>query len=785
MKTRVRVGTRALAPLAALLLIASAGRVCAEDLPKISELNQPKEKQGAAAADEKKAAYPAKLEAGDANLAAADLLPPNPYFYIQASSGEALFKALGDTKFFSLLKDRKFSAFLSDNPFNLANLFIDLPGAYAKPESVNACGGLLDFIKNFSGTPGSVTLAAYRGDEKGPQVVFLAAMPGLERKEPFERLQALKDVFLAANPSFKAQDADHGDDYVDVVSGEKAELAVGMVRNYAVACTSGAFARNLIDTARRGGGSLGTSPAYLELAPKTSPASQVRGFVDMRALLAEVSANELPGAVEMLDFACDVAGRGKKDGIIYYDLSVTETGTLEHLVSPAAVETEAGELPGIPARLLQVCKPSDPAAALTTTKLVPYQPDFFLAAFVKPGAFADLLEQSQQPFGGSAYATQLAISIPESLRSPSRGILRQIKGNIDALLTGEIAMALLPGKDGAPEWLFILSVNNATEAASAVASGEPAETVSGVGIYSLDKERWKKAQCWAVLGQGNIQNLNASQIVVASSGELMQTVIDQAVAVAASLAENRDFQQRAAAIGQGYSLVWYYNLPAQVSRNYIDFNKYVSSFFPRIKTAVSRPPMSLLSDHVCGLIGGVKVESGAGTVSSTFSGPFPAAPALSALLALEMPSWIRERSRRYLSESRLGMGNIWLALQTYATNYGHYPENMDELRRLFPQAQQARNFLTPAAVAKVGLEEAARRSYSYVRSLRPTDEPDMPILYESEPWHDEYRGMLQPQPAEEGPYLQWRLVLTIDGNIRAYTDEEFNRLVLPRIKARE
>ncbi len=762
--------------------------VSAEDLPSIEQLVTPKDKKdkdGNTVDGKKKPEFPRKLEEEETNLEISKLLPPGPFFYFEAGNGEQACANFEKTSVARFLARKKVVKFLRNNPLTLANLFVNLPERYSNSAMLGLYSVGAHFARTFARTDSRVVLAAYKGGTTGPQVIFMADI-GADRKAPYDKLCSLRDKALADYPGIVLEETPKSDDYIDVMrsTDRKGELAFGFVRNYVVVCTNAEFARNLLTVAKAGGAgkSLAGSNAFREISRNTDSSSSLRGFIDLRAMLTEVAVNQLPGATEMLDLGCDLLGRG----VLYYDMKIDGKRLLEHLVSTTRVNADAGERPGVPARIMQVCSGPAEGAVWTTAKIIPYQPEFFLAMRVKPGVFADLMA-APQPLGSSAYSTQISITIPAALRAPE-GFLQILKPDADRLMTGEVAMALLPVHEDKRPWIFVMALQDAPATIKALAVQEPAQNISGLNIYSLDPQHWQQMPCWVVISQSTFQNLGTSQLVLASSGNLLHTVIDQTTAVAASLAENKDFTTQLTALGDGQSVIWYYNLPGVISREYVNLPVILRTYFPPLGNISNRPPMSLVNKYFSGIAGGVRVKPEDLACRSTMVGPLPTIPALAGLLGVGMPQWIRERARMYLSKSRQNLGRIWLELQTYATQRGHYPESMEELRRLFSRFQQRNLFVSLAAVEQKGLEEAARNSYTYVLGLRPTDEPDRPILYESAPWHYEYTGMMRPkgpQPMETGDYLRWRLVLQLDGTIRAYTEDEFKKRVLPRIKVEE
>jgi hypothetical protein len=771
--------------LALVLLLSATGAWAEETLPSIG-LPQKEEAKPGAAGEADKEVFPRKLEINEMVQDAGAILPQDPCVYLECANGEESGRIFSSSSFAEFLGDKRISAFFQENPITWQNLFTDLPEPYSRPDKISLFTNGYTLSNSLMSTSGKVALAIYAGEEKA-DAVFLSQV-GRDRKQAFEKLVAWRDAFLGNNPNFLVEEGAHEDDYLDVIRSEErtCELALGIVRDFVVVSTNAELAKRLLSAAADKSGGLAQSPAYLKLGGGTSSQAAAKGFIDLRRLLQYTRLQQLPGAVDMIDFVSDVVGRGRTgQDVIYYDLNVENKSMIEHLVSPAAVDLERNELPGLPARLLQVCQPAPEKWDIGSTRLMPYQPDFFLAAQIKPSTFASLLEVAQ-PFGSSDFATQLAIMLPETVK---RLLTQDLKASTDDILRGEMSLALLPVQDETRPWIFAFDLHSAEKAAEVFAHRTPADETGGVKIFTAaGNDRWEEAECYAVIDQARFQNLPYSYLLVTSSGKLMQNILDQATAISATLKDNKDFADRLAALGGGHSLVWYYNLPAVISHEYQDLAETVNAFFPRIKTITRRPPIPVVSQHMPGVACGVALLQEAEQCRTTLVSPTAVAPTLSGMLALNMPRWVRERARLYLSRSRSNIGKMWLELQTYATQRGHYPESLAEFRELFPKERRASLFACPAAVEKVGYDAALEQSYLYLSGLRTNDEPDLPILYEGAPWHSEYRDMLQPQgpqPTESGPYSQWRLVLHLDGTISAYSEEEFQAEILPRIRARE
>lgn len=766
------------------------------ELPSLKDLVKKKETTEGKKEEEVEQ-IPRDLEIKEANFEAQFLLPPGPLCYMEAPNGKGLSDSLARTNLAMLLDEKKVKAFFRENAIGINDLFTDLPPSYASKAGVRLLVAAKQFATAFVNNPGPVVLAVYKEPGRGINAVLLADI-GRHREKPFRVLEKVRDTFLDQYPNFVVQETPHGDDFVDMIQSDdgSSELAYGIIRNFAVVSTNRRFAKQILRYATKGkeGDALAQSSAYTDLGTYTDGKAQVRGFIDLPAIQKELQSNALPKAAEMMDLSCDVLGRGTKDAqnqpaMAYYDMRAEGIRIIEHVVSPTAAETA-----GFAARLQAVCKPADALGEAgndwISPRLIPYQPDFFVASHLLPSSLKAFLELKEKHFGGSERAKELSAAIPTSLKF----ILKEaIADKSDELLTGEVALALLPlrGEETKRDWIIVMGVRDATAASSQF--GDANTELGGVKIWTRDAE-WKTGQCWGVFDQAQYKHIKSvgrglpsSCLVVASSGALFQELVDQ-VSALTSLADNKDFLAQMKEVGRDNSLIWYLNLPGTVGREYMGILKHLRGFFPRLKSISNLPTMTMINKSTFGIAGGAQVREGQPYVRSTLTSPAPVIPSIAGLMGLHFPRWVRDRSRTQQLASRRKISRIWLALQTYATARGHFPESMQDLQNLFKAGEDRENLFTLEAARDYLGADAKLNSFRYLPGLRATDEPDFPILYEADAWHWDYAdmiGKLEEEGTETGPYQRYRLVLKLSGKIETYTEKEFKKRVMNRIRSRE
>lgn len=564
------------------------------------------------------------------------------------------------------------------------------------------------------------------------------------------------------------------------------ELSMGMVRNYFIIATTQDTALSIREKIEQTGTSatesLGKTDAYRELLGRTDSAAHVRGFVDMEHLLTAFNKVDLAGATEMIDFASDVAGRG----MLYYDYRCDSERVIEHVSSPAL--TGDSKTPGIQPQIARVTEAYTGGSEwmMRLAKGMPYETELMFAANTRPENLAKFLEESQ-PFGISDYSLQMSIEIPEVLREL---LVRRLRGIIGKAMTGEAGMALLPKGEEVTPWVIVFPLNDAKAIEKLLATDQPAATMSGISIYRYGQDP-DTSPAYGILTREFFPKLPADYLAIASNMIGFQGLIDHAT-LGASLAEQEDFIARVKELPDGISAMWYDNLPLTLGSSYrLKVMELAQEVFPpQFRSVSGLPSSSIIRGFLSGMCGGVTVQTGGAVCRSTVISPVGLTPSMTGMMILRLPSWMRQRERVFLSTARANLGKMWMKLQSYATRSGKFPagsnQSMAPIMQLFSAQERDELFNNPAAVTELGVEGARTQAYRYVSGLRTMDEPDFPLIYEAGPWHYEYDGIMRPSgnnfPHESGEYRQWRLVLTLDGRITAYTESEFIHDVLPRIQ---
>ncbi|MBN2713796.1 MAG: hypothetical protein JXR97_15365, partial [Planctomycetes bacterium] len=643
------------------------------DLPSIKDLVKPAagEENTGVAGEEEKPKFPGKLSIEEANLEAQYILPGKPICFIEVPNVMTLTDSFDQTKLAQLLAHEKVKYFFKNTPLGLQGLFTDLPPAYTSQQGIQLIVAGEHFIENFAHKDSRAVLGVYNTEENGLCAAFLINI-GQNRKEPFETLQKARDSFLDEFPNYAMVESDHSDDFIDVIKAddESAELAYGIVRNYVVISTNAAFARAILKSGADGKreDALSSSPEYKDMGSYTDGKAHLRGYLDLRGVLGQIRSSALPTAGDMIDLVTDLIGRGTTregrdgPGLTYYDLTVAGDGVKEHLVSPVAVNTD--EKVGLPARLQAACVPEgelgEGGADWVTPQLVPYQPEFYIAGKVKPTGLSDFLNiRDNMQFGASPYAMELSSAIPASLTKVMNVYIGDAAPKI---LDGEVAFALLPKRNEVRNWVIVLSVKSASSTELRFSGLKAVSESNGVKIHCEESEGWEKKQCWAVFDQSVFKHIksirrgvSSSCLVFTSSGSMMQEIVDQAITIS-SLANNKDFTVRLGGLGENNSVVWYFNVPGMIGREYINTQAIVKRYFPRLKSISNLPPMSLINKESYGVVGGVNVQAGGSYCRSTILGPAPVVPSVVGMMTMQFPVWVRDRSRAYQLDSRARLG---------------------------------------------------------------------------------------------------------------------------------
>lgn len=768
------------------LTIPASGQERAGKLPLISELVAPQEKGGGQTSGEEQEEeedVPRDLATREV-VQSIDVLPTDAFLFLKLINAATFKDEVAQTSLAALLEEKDVVRFLRENPLNLGSLMQDLPEDYSATKTTALYTAGLQLARVFATTPGSLALAGYVGSDQAARVVYLANI-GRERRAAFEALEDRIESLLQQTPDLILQRSpQHREDYLEVMRTGTAldspEIAFGFARNFFFITNDRMLGEDLI--ARAAGQSeeptLADSQAFSRLAAKTAADSAIRGFLALPQLLTLLANGNLLKARDLAEFAGDLTHRG----VLYYDLQADDLALREHLTIPLGLSRATNTLA---ARLTMVCQREAEMTSenLLSPRLMPYQPDLYAALKVRPADMVSLLLEAEL-FGTSATAREVSRSKPTVLRRICEGL----EDKADEILEGEVGVMLMhnPQSEKRPLWLIAMPLRSAAEAEAALAAlGTNSVTVSGIEVYTRTERLAPEDAAWAVFAQtqASFQNLGQSFLVVASSGPVMQTTIDRALGGGAILANNQDFRRQVDSLAGTKSVVLYENLPKAVQTRYpVNLRQLLRECFPRIGTPHALPPLRSISRHLTGIGGAVSITD-ENEVQLTYVSSVGVMPTNALQLLLLVPRWLRVREETALFRARKHLGDLGLALQEYATQHGHFPYSLAgevekrELNALLPAESPLETLLTnPAALLRLeSEEEAASKSYVYVPGLLPSDLPSSVILYTSAPWHHHYRT------DNRQIYEACRLVLTLDGNITAYSEEDFTKHIQDKI----
>ncbi|MHC4886068.1 MAG: hypothetical protein ACYTGH_13390, partial [Planctomycetota bacterium] len=645
----------------------------AEELPLISKMVSREQ-----VAKEKKAAeeakFPRQLSTREAQLDVADLLPGGALLYLEMPSGTVVEKVYEETAMAQITGSRDVKRFLKENPFNFQTLLSDLPVEFSSPGTVTMLQTFSQLMSSYLTIPGMVSFSVYPGEDNEPIIVFLADI-GRDRKATHEQLQAQVEAARSKSGELMLQKAEHTDDYLEILrvgqKGKGVELCYGFIRNYLILANHTAFANALLLRAseKRYEDSLGESQVGSNLAAKTSPKSHLRGFTNLFAILDMAMKNHLPESREAMAQAQGMMA----ETAFYYDLQINARGVVENITVPAA-GAESGAT--VMTRLKAIVRKEGGFALdqIRSTKLMPYNPDRFVALKVKPDDLAALLQEKTFSTTGAGMnlETQLAGSLP-ALKE-----IFGVMGNQAAtLLEGEVGIAVETeaGLDGKSSWTLAIPLKNTGGTVTALAAGSAqSKKIAGLEVYSRSGKINKLEPAWAVFAQTDttFRNLGYSFLVVTSSGFKMERTIDSIVGGRAVLANNRDFQRQMARFTGDSVGVFYDNLLKGVQSNYFQLPSMAKELFPRLVGLHAMPQLTSITKPLFGMSGSLALNSKGEFALSTWS-PFGLMPVTVAETLLSGPMIIRMKEEWLLMQSRKNLAELNLALQEYATQHGHYP----------------------------------------------------------------------------------------------------------------
>ncbi|MCC8189155.1 MAG: hypothetical protein LIP77_00780, partial [Planctomycetes bacterium] len=606
-----------------------------------------------------------------------------------------------------------------------------------------------------------------------------------DRVPAFSTLGERETYFFLANPGSDVLRGNHAGNFLDVwrvkqraVDAATAEVAAGFAENVAIVSNNAGLAARSMDLLA-GGANTADSLWGRRLAASlaTSTSTDAIAFLRMDKLLQGLAATPL-ARQSVVNWA-DFIGHGGRDGeALYYGLEFTPDGARETYLLPVSAQTVSASLVELLAKRLR------PIEGWSTPMVIPYQPNpsMFFAANLEGRQLGGILRQERRLFGSPGSAE--SFTVPDAAR-------HLFTSDILALLRGEIGLAFFPDGDG-QSWLMVLPCSSNPE--PAFIRSEMKVERSGVTINSRDAN-WRENVCWAAISQNIFRRLPGDFLVIASHGDLMLATVDQ-LFNGSTFTNNKDFARAMADAEGNQGLMLYLNIPEIIVRQYPNLSAIMRSLYPRSSGLNSRPPLAMLRRYARGLMAVIApMGEGDDFIRVTVQSPAPSLGMVAAGVVLGFPTSLRQDGRQAMEKSRENLQTLWLRLQLYASRYGHFPETLEdlaaEMRAPGVPNEFIRNlFIAPAALSRLNAREAATQSYQYVSGVTPNDEPDLPIVYEAEPWSEEFTGWYPLTGSgrgrsESGDFVPYRQYIRLDGQVVVMTDKSFRERVLPRLVERE
>jgi hypothetical protein len=428
-----------------------------------------------------------------------------------------------------------------------------------------------------------------------------------------------------------------------------------------------------------------------------------------------------------------------------------------------------------------------PVTRWSAPAVLPYQPNpvFMFLAQLEGRMLGGILRQERRIFGLSRDLEHFSMP-PEARLLLSNDLLE--------ILTGEVALAFYPptsGEEGEQSWIMVLPcTENPTRRLIRSASQVD---YNGGTIMSQEEQEWRTAPCWTPISADAFRRANGNFLVISSEGNLIINTIDQLVS-GQPFTANKDFAASVATAESEHGLLFYYNVPEVVAREYPNLPRIMRSLYPRSSGLNSRPPLALLRRHAKGITGAIApFLPDTSFTRVTVQAPIPTLGALAANILLRFPADLRMQGRAAMAKSRENLQTLWLRLQLYSSRFGHFPETLADLAaemqtNMLPD--EIADILTaPAALGTLTPEEAVAGSYIYTAGITPSDEPDIPVLYESQPWSQDFTGMFPSDadraPSESGDFLPYRQYIRLDGDLNSMPEDRFQARVVRRMEERE
>ncbi len=752
------------------------------DVPTLSELRKPVEEAPVIEDAPPEAPGPVTPEQRRTSLAAH--FPDDPFWYAEVADADQARRQWAASPPGRLLAEPALEQTFRNNRFGLDLLFSDLPASVIDAARIASIATAFDLAEPLAAGAHSLAGAAYLGDDGVFRFLFLMDI-GLDREPAFDVMSRWETTFHLAYPGSTVQRGNRRDrQYLDVITVRgssrmnPAEIALGFIDNLAVVSNDPLLARRAIDLASAGpgaGGSVEASRFGQRLAASRSAATDTAavGFLRIDSLLDRLGGTTAREAVRGW---ADFIGHGGRDGeALYYGVTLDADAVKETLFMPAQGTAASSSLLEVVARRLR------PVSRWTVPAIMPYQPSptLFFAGMMEGRQLGGILRQERRLFG---MAEEEYFLLPAAAR-------RLFTNDLLGVLSGEFGLGFYPGPEGEAMWLLVLPC---TENPDAILPRATSRVDRANAVISSQDSNWRTALTWTTLSSDQFRGLGGHFLVIASQGELVLSAIDQLVA-GSSLMDNRDFTRAMASVEANPGLVFYLNFPEIVIRQYPYFSSLMRGFYPRSSGFNSRPPLSLLRRYAEGVVGSVApVDRDDEFIRLAVRAPVPTLGVAAGGVILGFPRQLRENGRLAMERSRANLQNLWLRLQLFSSRFGHFPDSLDDLRRDMRRSavdNTDNTFIAPAALARLGREEAVSRSYRYLSGVTPNDEPDLPLIYEAEPWSEDFTGMYPTDAnrsrSESGEFVPFRQYIRLDGRIVTMPEQRFQERIVPRMAERE
>lgn len=736
----------------------------------------------------------------------ARLCPPDAVWFVSAPDTNKLSGDWSLSPPGKFLDEPSVQRTIRNNKFGLNFLFLDLPESVITPDRVGSIASSMDLAAALADVSQKMAMAGYVDAEGRFSFAFLFDV-GLDRVPAFEIMTDWETSFYVAYPGADVVRGDHSGNFIDVWTLRSnpntllpASVAAGFAENVAIVSNDEALARRCLGLLN-GGDAVASSTWGRRLAASMPSASSVDivGYLRMDTLLESLK-NE-PIARQMVTSWADYVGYGGKDGeALYYGLQFTPDGSRETILLPVSSQPASSSLIELLAKRLR------PASKWTAPSVMPYQPNpvMFIGAQLEGRQLGGLLRQERRLFGLSGNAEYF--SMPQTLR-------RLFTNDVVAALSGEVGIAFYPegnvslaanqarkeqGEVG-PPWLMVLPCTENPERKLPRAETQVERT--GAMIYSRSSD-WRNTASWTVISNENFRRGSGHFLVIASTGDLVLSVIDQLVS-GSSFADNKDFAGAVAKTEAGHGMIFYVNMPEIAVRLYPNLSYIMRSLYPRSSGFNSRPPLMVVRRYAKGVLGAISPSNsnngggnggnGGNFTRMTIQAPIPMLGALTAGIVLRFPMSMRADGRQAMEKSRQNLQALWLRIQLYSSRFGHFPESLDmlmsEMRTTMQPDEVQSTFIAPAALSRMKPSQAVLDSYHYMSGATPNDEPDLPLLYEAEPWSEDFSGMFSDDPnrapTESGSFEAYRQYIRLDGRVVVMPEKIFKDRVLPRLRERE